>query len=71
MLKLRDEVSTFMKYCERLIVAATMGDADAKLTADECRAVNYYRGELAKITATTAYIQPSVLLPHSDGDTSP
>lgn len=50
MLNLRDEVSTFMRACERLISAPTI-EGKAKLTADECQVVAYYARELAQMSA--------------------
>ena len=51
MLNIRHEVSYYMSACERLISLVMMPDHE-NLTADECRVVEYYAGELSKIIQT-------------------
>jgi len=49
MLKLRPEVASFVRSCERLIFSAAMND-QPKLTEDEAQVVAYYTGQISKIT---------------------
>lgn len=51
MFKLRSEVTTVARACEHLI-SETMMKGYPKLTDDECQVVEYYAGELLKVTQT-------------------
>lgn len=54
-LHFRNEVFSYIKACEHLISAATM-PGNEKLTADERQVVDYYAGELSRVTETDANV---------------
>lgn len=51
MLKLRPEVASSVRSCERLIFSAAMND-QPKLNDDEAQVVAYYARQISKITET-------------------
>ena len=51
MSKLRTDVASYVRACERLIFSATMDD-QPKFTDHEAQVVAYYTGQIAKITET-------------------
>jgi hypothetical protein len=49
MFKLRDEVTSYMRACEHLISDV---QCNSKLSVDEREVVDYYAGELSRLTKT-------------------
>ena len=54
-LQFRKEVFDYIRACEHLISASSMPD-NGKLTVDEREVVDYYAGELSKVTMTDAKV---------------